>query len=319
MNIIKLKDQIRPGDDLFNTYLKGKYAYWIQMRYIVPFDFISTGQYVDMESDIAKLTGWKERGLKCPDPYYWDLRTSNIEAWVDSEGTEEANNLNKFLIHNKFTVDSDITIDMVKKFRTWLASTLLSFDCKSDGTQLHRLYNEDLTEVLDYYAHGMYNQCVKSLNKLGNSISVNRLTMNECGCVSGSNLAGLYNESLTSCDPLYVYRKYIYEQMVTTFSSIDFWAQFPDEFMKGFKQYIDNIIQLNLPLKGSAWISSFIDCTCHMNSDQMVFMEILRRLSKAIEYIRLNDTMGNLNFISKALRDWSSELYEVMEWPNAHN
>ena len=109
MNIIKLKDQIRPGDDLFNTYLKGKYAYWIQMRYIVPFDFISTGQYVDMESDITKLTGWKERGLKCPDPYYWDLRVSNIEAWVDSEGTEEANNLNKFLIHNKFTADSTVS------------------------------------------------------------------------------------------------------------------------------------------------------------------------------------------------------------------
>ena len=319
MNIIKLKDQLRPGDDLFNTYLKGKFAYWIQMRYIVPFDFIDQGQYVDMESDITKLINWRECGLEKPDPYYWDIQSGNIEAWVDVEGTEEANSLNKFLVHNKFTTDSDITIDDVKRFRTWLAETLLSFDQKNDGTQKNLLYNEDLTEVLDYYAHGMYNSCVKALNKLGTSIAVNRLTMNDCGCVSGSNLAGLYNESLTSCDPLYTYRKYMYEQMCATFSNISFWEQFPEEFMKEFKQYIDNIIQLNLPLKGSAWISTFIDCTCHMKSDQMVFMEILHRLSRALEYIRLDDITGHLNFISKAFRDWATELYEVMEWPTAHN
>lgn len=319
MNIIKLKDQIRPGDDLFNTYLKGKFAYWIQMRYIVPFDFINRGQYVEMENDITKLTGWRERGLKCPDPYYWDLQSGNIEAWVDAEGTEDANNINKFVVHNKFTADSDLTIDEIKRFRTWLATILLSFDCRADGTPKHAIYNEDTTEMLEYYAGGMYDKCVKSLMKLGNSIAVNRLTMNECGCASGGNLAGLYNESLTNCDPLYTYRKYRYEQMVSVFSNIDFWTQFPEAFIKEFKQYIDNIIQLNLPLKGASWISSFVDCTCHTSSDQLVFVEILRRLSKALEYLRLDETTGNLNFISKALRDWSSELYEVMEWPNTHN
>lgn len=319
MNIIKLKDQIRPGDDLFNTYLKGKFAYWIQMRYIVPFDFINQGQYVEMESDITKLTGWRERGLKCPDPYYWDLQSGNIEAWVDADGTEDANSLNKFLVHNKFTTDSDLTIDEIKKFRTWLAATLLSFDVRNDGAPKNYLYNEDLTEVLDYYAHGMYNACVKSLNKLGTSIAVNRLTMQDCGCASGANLAGLYNESLTNCDPLYTYRKYIYEQMVAAFSNIEFWVQFPEIFIKEFKSYIDNIIQLNLPLKGSSWISSFVDCTCHLNSDQMVYIETLRRLSQALEYIRLDDVTGHLNFISKALRDWATDLYEAMEWPTAHN
>lgn len=319
MNIIKLKDQLRPGDDLFNTYLKGKFAYWIQMRYIVPFDFIDNGQYVEMENDITKLTGWRESGLNQPDPYYWDLQSGNIEAWVDVEGTEDANSLNRFLVHNKFTADSDITLDEIKRFRTWLAETLLSFDRRDDGTQKQSLFNEDVTEMLNYYAHGMYDQCVKALNKLGTSIAVNRLTMNDCGCAAGGNLAGLYNESLTNCDPLYAYRKYIYELMVTQFSSVDFWAQFPEIFIKEFKRYIDNIIQLNLPLKGAAWISTFVDCTCHASTDQMVFVEILQRLSKALEYIMCGDLTGNLNFISKALRDWSSELYEVMEWPNAHN
>lgn len=319
MNLIKFKDQIRPGDDLFNTYLKGKYAYWIQMRYIIPFAFIDTGKYVEFESDITKLIGWKERGCSKPDPYFWDLRVGNIEAWVDVEGTEEANDINKFLVHNNFTSDSDITIDQIRKFRTWIAKTLLSFDQKSDGTQKNKLYSEDLTEVLDYYAHGMYNHCVKALSKLNNAISVDRITVGSCGCSHDTNLSGLYNEHLSTCDPLNAYRKYIYDQMVDSFSDPNFWYQFPEQFLKEFKQYIDNIIQIDLPLKGSSWISPFIDCTCHMNSDQLLHMEILQRLSKAIDYIRLNDTSGNINFISKAFRDWATNLYEVMEWPNTRN
>lgn len=319
MNLIKFKDQIRPGDDLFNTYLKGKYAYWIQMRYIVPFAFIDAGKYVEFESDITKLTGWKDRGCSKPDPYYWDIQSGNIEAWVDIEGTEEANNINKFLVHNNFTSDSDITIDQIKKFRTWIATTLLSFDRRSDGTQKHKLYNEDLTEVLDYYARGMYNQCVKSLAKLNNAISVDKIVSSTCGCNSGSNLAGLYNESLSTCDPLHAYRKYIYDQMISAFSNLDFWYQFPEPFLKEFKQYIDNIIQLNLPLRGAEWVNAFVDCACHSNTDQLNFQEILRRLSKALEYLRLDEISGNINFISKAFRDWATELYEMMEWPTAHN
>lgn len=318
MNLIKFKDQIRPGDDLFNTYLKGKYAYWIQMRYIVPFEFIDTRKYVEMEGDSTILTGWRDRGCAQPDPYYWDIRSGNIEAWVDIEGTEEANSINRFSIHNNFTSDSDITLDEIKKFRTWLAATLLRFDQANDGSQIHRLYNEDITEMLKYYAGGMYDPCVKALSKLGNTISIDRIVNSECGC-SGTNLSGLYNEHLSTCDPLYAYRKYMYDQMVHAFSNIDFWTRFPELFIKEFKQYIDNIIQLNLPLKGTSWLSTFVDCTCHMNSDQLMYMEILKRLSKALEYIRLDDVTGNLNFISKALRDWSTELYEAMEWPTAHN
>ena len=55
MNIIKFKDQIRPLDDLFNTYLKGKYAYWIQMRYVVPFEYISQAEYIKYESDQTEI------------------------------------------------------------------------------------------------------------------------------------------------------------------------------------------------------------------------------------------------------------------------
>ena len=40
MNIIKLRDIVLSNDykiaDFYNANLKGKYAYWVQMRYIFP-------------------------------------------------------------------------------------------------------------------------------------------------------------------------------------------------------------------------------------------------------------------------------------------
>lgn len=315
MNIIKFKDQIRPGDLLFNKYLKGKYAYWVQMRYIVPFDFIDSAQYVKFENDIRALIGWKDRGCAQPEIHYWDLlkKDTDLEAWVDVDATEDANSIKPFERHNKFTTDDDITIEEVKKFRTWLATTLLSFDARESGIQKNCLFDEDFTRVLQYYACGMYDQCIKALSKINFEHHVEKISMSDCGC-AGGNLAGLYSESITSCDPVYLYRKYMYGEMVKNFSQIEFWDQFPTTFLWDFKKYIDNIIALNLPLKGSAWISTFVDCTCQSNTDQMAYTDTLRRLSKALNYIATEEILGNKNFISKALGDWATDLYESMEW-----
>ena len=312
MNIIKFKDQIRPGDNLFNTYLKGKYAYWIQMRYIVPFEFIDTAQYVKFESDINALIG---NPCGKPEIHYWDILKKNTDlmAWVDAEATEDANSIAPFRRHNQFTTDEDITIDEVKKFRTCLATTLLSFDARESGQQKYCLFSEDFTAVLQYYAVGMYDQCIKALSKVDSSAKVEKLSVSDCGC-AGGNLSGLYSESLHTCDPVGMYRKYMYGEMVKAFSQIEFWDQFPTTFLWDFKKYIDNIIALNLPLKGSAWVSTFVDCTCQSNTDQMVYTESLRRLSKALNHIATEDIMGNKNFISKALSDWATDLYESMEW-----
>lgn len=315
MNVIKFKDQIRPGDALFNKYLKGKYAYWIQMQYIVPFEFIDSAQYVKFENDIHALIGWRDRGCAKPEIHYWDIlkKDTDIEAWVDVDATEDANSIKPFTRHNQFSTDDDITIDEIKKFRTWLAKTLLDFDAREGGRQKNCLFDEDFTRVLQYYAGGMYDQCVKALSKVNFEHRVEKISMSDCGC-SGGNLAGLYSDSITGCDPVYVYRKYMHGEMVKQFSQIEFWDQFPTTFLWDFKKYIDNIIALNLPLKGSSWISTFVDCTCQMNTDQMVYIELLRRLSKAINYIATEEIQGNKNFISKALSEWATDLYESMEW-----
>ena len=71
MNIIKLKDVIMPDSmpqaEYFNKYLKGRYAYWVQMRYIVSFDHMRHEGYVACEEDITKLLQKEKK--KYPKPY----------------------------------------------------------------------------------------------------------------------------------------------------------------------------------------------------------------------------------------------------------
>ena len=101
--------------------------------------------------------------------------------------------------------------------------------------------------------------------------------------------------------------------MVTNFSDINFWSDFSSVFIEEFKQYIDNIIALDLPLQTSV-STNYEDCSCLSNSAQLSNMDILRRLSKALGYFLEDEVKGNKNFISKALQDWSSILYENMRW-----
>ena len=62
MNIVKLKDILMPSDyrisELFNTKLKGKYAYWVKMRYIFPLDSLDYKTYINYEQlDTVMMMG----------------------------------------------------------------------------------------------------------------------------------------------------------------------------------------------------------------------------------------------------------------------
>ena len=76
---------------------------------------------------------------------------------------------------------------------------------------------------------------------------------------------------------------------------------------------MDNIINVNLPLVSSKLEDGFIDCTCKSNIDDN-YMDILKRLSISLEYIENRDIQGHKNYINDSLRDWSSILYENMQW-----
>lgn len=316
MNIIKLKDIIKPNDQAYNKYLKGKYAYWIHMRYIVPMELMAHEGYVACENDITKLLK-KEDGTY-PKPfgtYYIDMFEEEMFQYIDICATDKANNVMDFRRVNKYVTDCNITLDEIKKFRTWLAKELLKFDQNNQGLQLNDIYNENTTHILTYYANGMYNEVVKALSAFGASnISLNNIKTSSCGC--DSNLSSLYNSSLSTCNPLSIYKKNVYTQMVEIFSNIDFWTKLPKEFINEMKQYIDNIIQCNLKLTKSEYVTSFNDCGCSQNqsSEQDEAISILKSLSESLNYIYYNDILGHKNYIMNSLNDWSTTLYELMEW-----
>ena len=328
MNIIKFKDSLRPDDALFNTYLKGKYAYWVHMRYVVPFEVITPEEYVFCEHDDAYLKKFTGK--------YRDLfKDKALSAWVDEIETEALNDIQKYIQANKHTTDPALTIDDVKKFRTWLATELLLMDQTASGKQKHELYTEEFTHVLEYYAQGMYDDVIKWLNKYGQTAlnfntnrstcgcvpTINEFTLNgtgtvgvtgvSCGCGSSANDINL--SLLNTCDPILVYRQAIKAKMVEYFGDMNFWMQMSPEFLSVFKAYIDNIIRLNLPF-GSLKYTNFDDCLCGKSSSQLAAMEILGRLARALELMISGETVGNRNYITDAFMDWARDLYELMYW-----
>lgn len=307
MNIIKFKDKINPQDMGYNTFLKGKYAYWVNMRWVIPFDFISTTEYSQIESGQRGVNG-------VPGKDYWDSFDEDLMAYIDASATELANTIVPFQRHNKYTTDSDLTIEDIKRFRTWLAETLLTFDQDNSGKQLLTFYDDEVTHMLQYYAGGMYDETTKWVSKFSTVESI--LTSGKAtgyGCCNKPVLSGL-NESIHVCDPLSMYQENLYKKMVLTFGSIDFWDDMSNTFLEEFKKYIDNIIRLNLPLVRGRYVSVLSDCSCLQVDEQKTAQDILRRLSQALTYLIDRDTTGNKNYISTAFIDWSQNLYEQMEW-----
>lgn len=320
MNLIKLKDMIMPEDqpmaEYFNKHLKGKYAYWVQMRYIVSFDHMRHEGYVACEEDITKLLQREDGSY--PKPYgapTFDVYDMNIMKYVDSVETDRINSTIEFRMKNSYSPDNDITIDELKLFRTWLAQELLKMDQTELGEQKKAYFSYEQTHVLEYYANNMYNDTIKILSTFGVSTPhISSLTSSTCGCMHGANLSSLYNTELNVCDPINVYRKNIYDKMVEMFSVVEFWSQWSSEFINEIQKYIDNIIKCNFILTQSEWQSEFVDCGCQNTSEQEKAIEILKRFSVSLGYIKNDQIIGHKNYINDALYDWASLLYEKMYW-----
>lgn len=301
MNIVKLKDKIKPGDEFFNKYLKGKYAWWVHMRFIIPFEKMGVNGYIACEEDLRDLFRA---------PYGTEFRdTYDRDMWeyIDQEGTDAANVINKFEMHNRYVIDTDITVDQLKVFRTWLALELLTLDVNNRGEQMYDLFNNTQTYVLQYYASNMYDDVIKKLAEIGSPSYSESPKKSGCGC--SGNSVSLINTN--TCDPILLYRKDIYKRMVEMFSDIDFWTRFPKEFILEIKKYIDNIIIADLPLDASSQALSDCGCSKTINNSNK---DILKRLSEALKFLSEEQVQGRKNYISDALYDWASVLYERMYW-----
>ena len=319
MNIAKFKDTRRTGDEFYNRYLKGKYAYLVHMRYAVPLEHITPEQYVKFENDVNTL-------LKDPDIRVWDVQDKNHLAWIDLEATDKVNSIHKFLQENQFAPTSDLTLEEIKKFRTWLASTLLEMDQDSSGIQQLLLFDESFSRVMEYYAGGMYDDTVRDLSEISASVSNTNNPAVTCGCAGVSDWAALETYykgnagraiSVQLCDALALYRKHRYLQMVEKFRDLDFWSQMPESFLSEFQAYIDNILKTGLPLGPTQTGDTlYADCSALAAGStlQMANAQILRDLSTVLNYMLTDQLEGHKNFASDTFYRWSSQLYELMEW-----
>ena len=307
MNIIKFRDIIldernnthslsEEKVELFNKKLKGKYAYAVNFVHIIPLEDITPKQYYEISVDESKLDGIT----------YIEL--VDVIDFIDVEETEKSNSVVNFIEANKFTLDDDITLDEIKRFRTWLAETLLSILVEPE---------EQTKEMLEYYANEMYDDTIKHLTHFAqyeNAPTV--VNFSSCNCTTNKNLVNQNQGALYSCDPIAVYRKGVYDKMVDVFSSIDFWKNLSADFLTEFKKYIDGIIKLNLPLYTSPYVSDLFDCSClsDHNSLQIKMLGYLQSLSTALGYLKEGDLYSHKNMISDSLLKWSSHLYEKMRW-----
>lgn len=315
MNIVKINDILLPEEfkmsKFFNEQLKGKYAYWIKMRYIFPLDSLDYKTYIKYEQlDNSDFSD--ENILPHIDMYNEECCMIDfVDEFVDICETEKINGVNKYLVANEYTTDYNIDISKLRNFRSWLAEQLI---CLNSGINNHDLglYTSEQHYMLEYYKNCMYNDVVKQLLIFGkdNTYVVNsNISRSNCSCVSNN----IYNfDNAISCDGLSIYRKNIHNLMVETFSNVDFWKQFDKDFIKMFKLYIDNIIKVGFIINNSE-NTLVAECECNYTNNSNN-EKLLKNLSLSLEYILNNEISGHKNFIYDSLYNWSEYLYDYMFW-----
>ena len=309
MNIIKLKDVIMPSEfrmsAFFNSKLKGRYAYWVQMRYIFPLDSLDYKTYIEYEQyDPADFLS--ANTLQHIDLYNEEYCMIDFaQQFIDLNATEKANAVDVYSSANKYATDADITITQVKMFRSWLAGELITLNNNYTAEQLH---------MLEFYKNNMYNDVIKYLDLFNsNTTSYSLHTVSSsCDCCS-SNIKSYENSSINSCNPKEIYIKNIHKLMVDTFSDPMFWLGLNIEFLKRFKLYIDNIIVSGLNLVTTKNQKKFTICNCDI-TDETKNTSILNALSISLGYMIENDGVGHMLYIHDSLYDWAEYLYDYMFW-----
>lgn len=314
MNIVKFKDIVMPDEcrfsKFFNEELKGKYAYWVQMRYIFPLDSLDYKTYIKYEQlDHVHFLGVDI--LPHIDLYSEECSMFDFaQVYIDSDATELANAISDYKTANEYVADFDIDINKLRNFRSWLATEILKFNTSYDGTYLDNLTESQL-HMLEYYKNDMYNIIVKQLSVFGIENAFTISDKPNCGCCS-TNISGLYNLSNTlSCNALNVYTQNLHTLMVQTFEDINFWLCFNKDFIAVFKKYIDNIIKTGLTINES---NNTLYLACNCNNYKNDTNLLLKNLSEALQYIINDEYKGHLNFIHDSLYAWADQLYDKMSW-----
>lgn len=292
MNLVKFKDVVL--DEFFNTHFKGKYAYLCRMKYAFTFD-MTTAEYAQVEQETGAPTIEK--------PY---INIENYNDAIDHEITEQINDVSAYIYKNSVQIDSDISLEDLKKFRSWLAEELL---------KLYE-YKDDVKNMLNYYAQGGYDDVIKILSLYPISTQISQNVTTGCSCCNSTWPSTTPNllSTISSCDPVTSYRTSIYNCMVNTFSYLEFWTKYPSEFINEFYKYVDNIIKSGLYLGGATYASDFKSCECLNTDSHTANIMYLKNLRQALQYIMNDEIVGHKVFINTAFENWAKYVYEIMVW-----
>lgn len=314
MNIVKINDILLPEEfkmsKFFNEQLKGKYAYWVKMRYIFPLDSLDYNTYIKYEQ-LDTVHMLDANILPHIDLYSEECCMIDfVDIYIDICETERINNVCKYMVNNEYTTDADLDISKLRVFRSWLADQLLFLNTGINGHDLG-MYTSEQNHMLNYYKNDMYNDTVNILSVFGKESSIERVIKPSCGCCNSvnDNIYSLENKSL--CDALNIYRNNLHKLMVEMFSDVDFWSNLNKDFIGLFKKYIDNIIKVGFVIDNANKV--IISCECSV-SDTSNNEKLLKNLSIALGYIMDDDVIGHKNFIYDALYNWAEYLYDYMYW-----
>lgn len=303
MDIVKIKDVIMDGYapevvSVFNNNFKNKYCYVINWMHVVPMDNLTNSDIIRISQSTDILNELK------------NIPNINIKThsdYIDWDITNKINNVQFYRNLNSYELDADVTLEELKKFRTWLSKTILGIN-KS-------LYSEDVIVMLNYYASEMFDSTVNTLDVMstyGSAKLYNLSTIkSSCACSETYNKDLQLNTNI--CNALSTYREQIYNLMVKKFSDVEFWIE-NSFILQDFKKYVDNIINYNLPLETEYSRTTFCGCDCLDASVQTENMQLLKNLSISLEYIINNEQNQHKQFVYSSLNNWASRLYEKMRW-----
>lgn len=336
MNIVKFRDTVINGNDNFNTNYKGKYCYCVNWVWCIPLDVINEIDFVELSKNNISVDE-EFREMYIPDTIDVDKRAiientviyyEEYKSYDDTPVTEAANSSLRFMLANEVATTGTLTIDQLKQFRTWLATTLYNYQ------ELYKDYKNDpqkTTMMLNYYKENMYDDVCKALDSFTNipfiqgnlgaascysgcMPGVTTTAVNQpCSC-GGSSVIQL-GTITTGC--LESYRKNVYNWMVLVFSDSDFWKLFNEttpNLINLIILYLQGILDANLPLSKQCDKITYNDCSCLAGDTNEINRGILQDAIKAFTFILNNNIAPNQTFIYNSLNKWSSTLYEIMQW-----
>ena len=327
MNIVKFKDimldETDPRAMLFNEKFRGKYCWCVNWMWCVSFEDMTTDEYIAASKNNAVPDGTEF--LLVAD--YGDL--------ADQGAITRANSIDSYILSNSY-VPSEFTLDQIKKFRTFVAESLLVNE-KAWDKEYDETLTEKITKMLTYYKNGMWDEVIKSLAEFSNSAALNITgTYTDCGCggtTSSSSLmlrdpSGMYRSASScgcssanaalllanTCDCVSLYRANIRNFMIDIFSDWRFWDKVTDTVVPDMIEMLKAILEAGLPLTFNSTDVIYGDCSCLGGNTDDAGKLIVSNLIKALTYIKDDDVVAHKNFVKKSLFAWASKLYEWMEW-----